>query len=90
MPAIKGHVPEDIVCMLCAFLEFCYLVWCNVLMAKDLDDLDEVLVWFYRHHEIFKSAGMVTTFSLLRSMKHYKQLIWWFGALNIRKMKKKR
>ena len=70
--------------MLCAFLEFCYLVWCNVLMAKDLDNLDEVLVQFYRHHEIFKTAGVVTTFSFPQqhSMKHYKQLIRWFGAPN--------
>ena len=81
---IKGHVPEDIVHMLCAFLEFCYLVRHNVLTAKDLDDLDEVLVRFYQHHEIFKTAGVVTTFSLPRqhSMKHYKQLIRWFGVPN--------
>ena len=84
MPAIKGHVPEDIVRTLRAFLEFCYLVRCNVLTAKDLDDLDEILARFYQHREIFKKEGVVTTFSLPRqhAMKHYKQLIRWFGAPN--------
>jgi len=84
LPAIKGHVPEDIVSTLRAFLEFCYLVRHNVLTAKDLDNLDEILAWFYRHREIFKTEGVVATFSLPRqhAMKHYKQLIQLFGAPN--------
>ena len=83
LPAIKGHVPEEIVSTLCAFLEFCYLVRRNVLTAKDLDDLDKILAWFYRYREIFKTEGVVTTFSLPRqhAMKHYRQLIQWFGAV---------
>ncbi|KIK13071.1 hypothetical protein PISMIDRAFT_119593 [Pisolithus microcarpus 441] len=43
LPAIEGHVPKEIVCMFHAFLEFCYIVQQNVLMEKDLDDLDEAL-----------------------------------------------
>ena len=84
LPAIQGHVPEDIVSTLRAFLEFCYLVRRNVLTAKDLDDLDEILARFYRYREIFKTEGIVTTFSLPRqhAMKHYRQLIQWFGAPN--------
>ena len=84
LPAIKGHVPEEIVSTLRAFLEFCYLVRRNVLTAKDLDDLDEILARFYRYREIFKTEGVVTTFSLPRqhAMKHYRQLIQWFGTPN--------
>ncbi|KIK20656.1 hypothetical protein PISMIDRAFT_105417, partial [Pisolithus microcarpus 441] len=84
LPAIEGHVPKEIVCMFCAFLEFCYIVQQNVLMEKDLDDLDEALAWFYQYHEVFKTTGVITTFSLphQHAMKHYKQLIQLFGALN--------
>ena len=53
-------------------------------MAKDLDYLDEVLTCFHQHCEIFKTAGVVATFSLplQHSMKHYKQLIQLFGTPN--------
>ena len=55
-----------------------------MLTAKDLDDLDEILAWFYRYWEIFKTVGIVTTFSLPQqhAMKHYRQLIQWFGVPN--------
>ena len=36
----------------------------NVLTAKDLDNLDKILAWFYQYWEIFKTVGIVTTFSL--------------------------
>ncbi|KAI6162666.1 hypothetical protein EDD17DRAFT_1776455 [Pisolithus thermaeus] len=75
LPTIKGHVPSDIVHTFCTFLEFCYL---------DLDDLDGALARFYQYCEIFKTIGIITTFSLphQHSMKHYKQLIQLFGAPN--------
>ena len=55
-----------------------------MLMVKDLDYLNEVLTRFHQHHEIFKTAGMVATFSLPHQhlMKHYKQHIQLFGAPN--------
>ncbi|KAI6001202.1 hypothetical protein EDD15DRAFT_2477653 [Pisolithus albus] len=84
LPAIEGHVPEEIIRTFRAFLEFCYLVRRNILTEKDLDDLDEVLAWFYRYREVFKTTGVVSSFSLPRqhAMKHYKQLIQLFGAPN--------
>ncbi|KAI6004187.1 hypothetical protein EDD15DRAFT_2385241 [Pisolithus albus] len=83
LPTIEGHVLGEIICTFCAFLEFCYLVQRNTLMEKDLDDLDEVLAWFYRYCEVFKTTGVISSFSLPRqhAMKHYKQLIQ-FGAPN--------
>ena len=84
MPAIEGHLPQEVVSTFQAFLEFCYTVWRNVLTAKDLDYLDEVLACFHQHREFFKTAGVVSTFSLPRqhSMKHYRQLVQLFGAPN--------
>ncbi|KAI5989293.1 hypothetical protein EDD15DRAFT_2198580 [Pisolithus albus] len=84
LPAIEGHVPQEIVRTFRAFLEFCYLVRRNVLTEKDLDDLDEILARFYRYREVFKTTGIVANFSLPRqhAMKHYKQLIQLFGVPN--------
>ncbi|KIK16382.1 hypothetical protein PISMIDRAFT_113503 [Pisolithus microcarpus 441] len=67
-----------------AFLEFCYIMQWNILMEKDLDDLNEALAWFYQYHEVFKTTGVITTFSLphQHAMKHYKQLIQLFGTPN--------
>ena len=84
MPAIEGHLPQEVVSTFRAFLEFCYTVRRNVLTAKDLDYLDEVLAHFHQHREFFKTASVVSTFSLPRqhSMKHYRQLVQLFGAPN--------
>ncbi|KAL4068167.1 hypothetical protein J3A83DRAFT_4359936 [Scleroderma citrinum] len=84
LPAIEGHLPQEVISTFHAFLEFCYTVEWNVLMEKDLDYLDEVLTHVHHHHKIFKTAGVVTTFSLpcQHSMKHYKQLIQLFGTPN--------
>ena len=30
LPAIEGYVPDGMVKALHAFLEFCYIAWCNV------------------------------------------------------------
>ncbi|KIM63519.1 hypothetical protein SCLCIDRAFT_24187 [Scleroderma citrinum Foug A] len=84
LPAIEGHLPQEVISTFRAFLKFCYTVRQNVLTAKDLDYLNEVLTRFHWHREFFKTTGVVTTFSLPRqhSMKHYKQLIQLFGAPN--------
>ncbi|KAG1752172.1 hypothetical protein EDB19DRAFT_1903559 [Suillus lakei] len=36
LPAIKGHVPTDVVRTFRAFLKFCYLVWCSIIMESTL------------------------------------------------------
>ncbi|KIK24091.1 hypothetical protein PISMIDRAFT_83424, partial [Pisolithus microcarpus 441] len=53
LPAIEGHVPKEIVCTFRAFLEFFYIVQWNILMEKDLDNLDEALAQFYQYREVF-------------------------------------
>ncbi|KAG2342485.1 hypothetical protein BDR05DRAFT_1000806 [Suillus weaverae] len=81
LPAIQGHVPTD---MVCAFLEFCYLVQRNVITESMLVQIQEALDRFHQYREIFKSTGVIPTFSLPRqhSCSHYILLIQLFGAPN--------
>ncbi|KAG2153475.1 uncharacterized protein EDB93DRAFT_1248740 [Suillus bovinus] len=84
LPAIEGYVPVEIVRTFHAFLKFCYLVRRNIITEKTLTEIDDALARFHQYHEIFKSSGMILTFSLPRqhSMKHYHTLIRLFGAPN--------
>jgi hypothetical protein len=70
LPAIEGHLPQDIVCAFHALLEFCYLVCHNIITEKTLTKIQD--------------AGVVPTFSLpcQHSLKHYIQPIQPFGAPN--------
>jgi hypothetical protein len=84
LPAIEGYVPTDVVRTFRAFLEFCYLVRRNVITEKSLDEIQDALARFHKYREIFKTTGVVLTFSLPRqhSMMHYAHLIRLFGAPN--------
>ncbi|KAI6018216.1 hypothetical protein BKA83DRAFT_4058444 [Pisolithus microcarpus] len=84
LPAIEGHVPQAVVCTFRAFLEFCYLVRKSVITESDLDLINDALDRFHHYREVFKTTGVVFTFSLPRqhSLKHYHDLIKLFGAPN--------
>ncbi|KIK13237.1 hypothetical protein PISMIDRAFT_119195, partial [Pisolithus microcarpus 441] len=85
LPAIEGHVPQDIVRTLRAFLEFCYIVRQNIITDDTLSDLKNALDHFHYHREIFRDVGVrVEGFSLPRqhSLVHYEALIHLFGAPN--------
>lgn len=84
MPAIEGHVPADVVRTFRAFLEFCYLVRRNVITEETLGQIDDAVQRFHQYREIFKTSGVVFTFSLPRqhSIKHYVLLIRLFAAPN--------
>ncbi|KAI6101179.1 hypothetical protein F5141DRAFT_1065946 [Pisolithus sp. B1] len=43
LPAIEGHVPDDVVQMFCAFLEFCYIICQNVITDDTLKELKDAL-----------------------------------------------
>ena len=58
LPAIHGHVPAQMVHTISAFLEFCYLVHCEVLDNEDIDKLDQHLSKFHHEHEIFHTVGV--------------------------------
>ncbi|KAG1801316.1 hypothetical protein EV424DRAFT_1545429 [Suillus variegatus] len=82
LPAIKGHVPGDMVRAFRALLEFCYLVWRNVITEDTLNQIQDALSRFHRYRKIF--GLVVPTFSLPRqhSMTHYVDMIRLFGAPN--------
>ncbi|KAG1835972.1 hypothetical protein DFJ58DRAFT_719199 [Suillus subalutaceus] len=84
LPAIQGHVPTDVVCAFRPFLEFCYLVWCNVITESMLVQIQEALDQFHQYREILKITGVIPMFSLPRqhSCSHYILLIRLFGAPN--------
>ncbi|KIK80694.1 hypothetical protein PAXRUDRAFT_157990, partial [Paxillus rubicundulus Ve08.2h10] len=84
LPAIKGHVLQDVVLTFHAFLEFCYLVWCNVTMETTLNKIEGSLQCFHQYSEVFKTTGAVLTFSLphQHSLKHYVHHIQLFAAPN--------
>ncbi|KAG1787529.1 uncharacterized protein HD556DRAFT_1434418 [Suillus plorans] len=84
LPAIEGHLPQDIVRAFRTLLEFCYLVRRNIITEKTLTKIQDALARFHHYREAFRDAGVVPTFSLPRqhSLKHYIQLIRLFGAPN--------
>ncbi|KAG1846295.1 hypothetical protein F4604DRAFT_1884183 [Suillus subluteus] len=84
LPAIRGHVPDDVVRTFSAFLDFCYIVRCDMLTEDDLLQLQDALDRFHRYQEIFKTTGVALSFSLPRqhSLNHYLLLIRLFEAPN--------
>jgi hypothetical protein len=67
-----------------AFLEFYYLVRCNVIDEQALTQIQDALEHFYRYRKVFQESHVVMTFSLPQqhSMKHYSDMIHMFGAPN--------
>ncbi|KAG1738865.1 uncharacterized protein EDB91DRAFT_1237652 [Suillus paluster] len=84
LPAIRGHVPQDIIRAFSAFLDFCYIFRCEALTEDDLVQLQDALDCFHQYHEVFKTTGVRLTFSLPRqhSLQHYAQMIRLFRAPN--------
>ncbi|KAG0692648.1 hypothetical protein DFH29DRAFT_985697 [Suillus ampliporus] len=84
LAAIEGHIPQDVVRTFSALLEFCYTVRHEALTEDDLVKLQDVLDRFHQHREIFKTTGVVSTFSLpcQHSLCHYTLLIRLFGTPN--------
>ncbi|KIM50014.1 hypothetical protein SCLCIDRAFT_146459, partial [Scleroderma citrinum Foug A] len=85
LPAIKGHIPDDVVHTFWAFLEFCYLIHRDVITEKTLAKLQHALAQFHQYHKIFHTMGVhPDDFSLLcqHSLTHYEVLIQLFGAPN--------
>ncbi|KAG5649624.1 hypothetical protein H0H81_002797 [Sphagnurus paluster] len=84
LPAISGHVPQQMVCALSAFLKFCYLVRQFELTEDTLAAIDTALDRFHVEREIFITSGVQKDFLLPRqhSLKHYRRLIQEFGAPN--------
>lgn len=84
MPAIEGHVPEDMVRAIHAFIEFCYIVQREVHDSKSLQKLQDALERFHQYRTIFETTGVRSNFNLPRqhSLIHYFKLICAYGAPN--------
>lgn len=85
IPAIEGHVPQEMVRTLRAFLEFCYIARRNIIDSTSLAQLEDALLRFHQYRIIFQECGVRTDgFSLPRqhSLMHYFSLIRAFGAPN--------
>ena len=68
-----------------ALLDFCHLVRCSVIDEDALGLIQDALIRFHEHHEIFRELGIRPDgFSLPRqhSLVHYPYLITQFGAPN--------
>ncbi|KAG1831429.1 hypothetical protein DFJ58DRAFT_719578 [Suillus subalutaceus] len=68
LPAIEGHVPQDMVRAFRALLEFCYLVRHNVITEDTLTQIQDALRRFHQYRK--------------HSMTHYSDMIRLFGAPN--------
>ncbi|KAI0287323.1 hypothetical protein BC826DRAFT_917322, partial [Russula brevipes] len=85
LPAIEGHVPDDMLRTFRAFLEFCYLVRRNVQTEDTVAQVEDAIERFHRYRIIFQTTGVRHNgFSLPRqhSIAHYPNLIRMFGAPN--------
>ncbi|KAG1843999.1 hypothetical protein C8R48DRAFT_750910 [Suillus tomentosus] len=84
LPAIKGHVPQDIIRAFSAFLDFCYIIRHEALTEDDLVQLEDALHRFHQYREVFRTTGVRLTFLLPRqhSLQHYSRTIRLFGAPN--------
>ncbi|KAG1760301.1 hypothetical protein EDD22DRAFT_980688 [Suillus occidentalis] len=84
LPAIEGHVPQDMVRAFRALLEFCYIARRDVITEASLVQLNDALTRFHHYRKIFETTGTVPHFSLPRqhSMTHYADMIRLFGAPN--------
>ncbi|KAF8873359.1 hypothetical protein BD779DRAFT_1613680 [Infundibulicybe gibba] len=83
LPAITGHVPDEMVQAIAAFLDACYIVRRADITEATLSTFDTALKKFHLHREIFCTTGVRPTgFSLPRqhSLSHYRHLIEEFGA----------
>ncbi|KAG9223441.1 hypothetical protein PLEOSDRAFT_154734 [Pleurotus ostreatus PC15] len=84
LAAIAGHVPDNMVQCLAAFLDFCYIARKNALFATDLQCMTDTLHRFHELREVFIQTAVRDDISLPRqhALKHYIRSIRLFGSPN--------
>ena len=82
--AIKGHVPDNMVECVAAFMEVCYLVWQDEILTMDLEMIDKEIIRFHRLWQVFIDTGVRVSISLPRQhvLVHYPESIVLFGLPN--------
>ena len=82
LSAIEGHVPEEMVLAMEAFIDFCYITKQD---PHSIETLKAALECFHWHWDIFEECSIqIKGFNLpcQHLMIHYVQLIHAFGAPN--------
>ncbi|KAG1737260.1 hypothetical protein EDB19DRAFT_1895859 [Suillus lakei] len=62
IPAIKGHIPTEMVQALRALLDFIYITHHNIISSNSLNAMDNALKHFHRYHKIFQTSGLIRVF----------------------------
>lgn len=83
LPAITGHLPDQMVKAIANLIEFCYLVRRDVIDDDTLGEIDAALSDFHQNREAFRCVRP-DGFSLPRqhSLTHYRRSIELYGAPN--------
>ncbi|KAH8977871.1 hypothetical protein EDB92DRAFT_1937736 [Lactarius akahatsu] len=84
LPVIEGYVPNKMLYAIRAFLEFCYIAHCNVILESSLTELEDAIAQFLEYQTIFQEEGIQDNFSLPQqhAMNHYPGMIRLFSAPN--------
>jgi hypothetical protein len=85
LPAIVGHVPDDMVRCVAALLDFAYLARRSSHDTAVLAEMEACLARFHQYRVVFEIAGICPNgFDLPRqhSLVHYVRAIFLFGSPN--------
>jgi hypothetical protein len=82
--AIKGHVPDDMVECIAAFMEVCYLVRQDDISTADLDVIKKEISRFHHLQQVFIDTGIHDGLSLpwQHALMHYPDSIALFSSPN--------
>ncbi len=82
--AICGHVPQDMVRCLSAFMNCCYIVHCNAITTSNITHFRHYLANFHQFRQIFITTGVRKDFSLpcQHALMHYPNAIELWGSPN--------
>ncbi len=73
------------ICALRAFTEFCYFVQQNSHSTDDIQDMEQALMEYYNHHDVFVETGVRKPklwSPCQHSLKHFLRAIRDFGSPN--------
>lgn len=62
LPAIVGYVPPQMVRAIAVFLDFCYIVRCDVQTEDSIDEMEDALAHFHEERVIFEEEGVIQLF----------------------------
>lgn len=85
LPAIAGHVPDDMVKCVATFLNICYIIQLNTISLDIINNqLTNTLDQYNQYHHIFVTMGICEHFNLPHShaQSHIIQAIQLFGSPN--------